>query len=119
MNSPRDRLTTPVGPSGTIPDLREKMTTATEPMWRTKEMALAAYLACRGHRHRGMQLEGGSRQSVYWLFEETDDLTDQVFEFLEGKALVEPNEFNANCLGLKNEMFDYLKANGTHVPRRS
>lgn len=89
-------------------------TTTTE--WRTKDMALAAYLGCIGHKYVRMELD---EESCYWVFNETEDLTDEVFTFLEGKGSVEPNKFNSNFASLKRDMFDFFRANGVSTSRRT
>ena len=89
------------------------------PVWRTKEMALAAYLKCLGHRYVRMEIDESNHPvSCFWVFEETDELTDEVFKYLEGDGLVEPKGFNNNVAQLKNGMFDYLRSQGVLPNRR-
>lgn len=85
------------------------------PEWRTKDMALAAYLGCLGHEYLRMDLVD---ESCYWVFQETEGLKDEVSVFLEGKALVEPNKLNSNFAALKRDMFDFGRANGINFGRR-
>jgi hypothetical protein len=74
--------------------------------WRTKDMALAAYLCTRDLRYERLGQEGGS---CYWYFVESDDLLEEVDKFLQGDALVEPGAFNNNFARMKREMFKFLE----------
>jgi hypothetical protein len=88
-------------------------------LWRTSDMALVAYLATLGKTHIRMELDRvNSPVSCYWVFEETDDMTDVVFNYLEGRGSVEPKGFNNIMSQLKNNMFDFLRLNGVSTNRR-
>ena len=84
--------------------------------WRTRDMALAAYLGCIGYEYVRMEHED---DSCYWVFVETDEMPDQVFTYLEGRATVEPNAFNSKFAALKRDMFDYGRRNGINFGRRT
>jgi hypothetical protein len=79
-------------------------------------MSLAAYLGLIGNEYVRMEIEG---DSCYWVFNETDDLADEVLTFLEGKAQVEPNQFNARFAALKRDMFAFARSHGSTLSRRS
>ena len=83
--------------------------------WRTRDMALAAYLGCIGHEYVRMEHED---DSCYWVFNETADMADEVLTYLEGKGSVEPNAFNSKFAALKRDMFDYGRQHGINFGRR-
>jgi hypothetical protein len=105
--------TTRVSEIATMSDTQE-IDDASE--FRTKDMALAAYLGCIEHKYKRMELDD---ESCYWVFAETEALADEVMTFLEGGASVEPNQFNSNFAKLKRDMFDFFRANGLSTSRRT
>lgn len=78
--------------------------------WRTKDMALAAYLCTQDFRYNRLGREGGS---CYWYFAESEELLEEVDKFLQGDALVEPGAFNNNFARMKREMFEFLRQAAT------
>ena len=87
--------------------------------WRTRDMALVAFLICSGLNAKRLEIENTSAvPSCYWVFEESDDLPDQLMTYMEGKALVEPNQFNTTFAKLKRDMFDFMRSQGVGTARR-
>ena len=77
--------------------------------WRTREMACAVYLVCAGHEVVDTDVEGDGRyRTYYWVFNETDKLREDALTYMDGSALVEPNQFNATFAKMKNEMASKL-----------
>lgn len=82
---------------------------AVEEEWRTRDMAMVAYLATKDINYIRMER---NRRSCFWYFEDTDELRDEVDAFTQGDALVEPSTFNENFGRIKREMFEYLDSTG-------
>lgn len=82
------------------------------PEWRTKDMTLAVFLKAKGHSVIRMEVEEGAQVNCFWVFEERDDLVDEVMSFLEGTASVEPHGFNSLYSTMKNDMFRFLRKQG-------
>lgn len=71
--------------------------------YRTNDMAMATFLRMQGHAVQHIQWIGGT---CYWIFSVTDSLLDQVEEFTDGHARVEPREYNRVFTQTKREFYD-------------
>lgn len=81
--------------------------------WRTKDMALIAYLCMKGFKAIRLDHEPGWKEgSVFWHFADSDELHDEIDTYLQGDARVEPSAYNAQFSRLRGEMFDFLTAIG-------
>lgn len=81
-------------------------------LWRTKEMPLVAFLCLSGHNSVNLEYENNS---VFWYFTDTDELRDDIDEYLQGEARVEPSAYNNQFARLRGEMFDYLRKIGVRT----
>ena len=70
---------------------------------RVNDMALVTFLKMRGHTVQDVVWNGST---CYWLFRVTDGLLDLVDDFVEGRALVEPREYNRAFSDTKRELYD-------------
>lgn len=84
--------------------------------FRTKDMSLAAFLVTKGHNFDRMTLD---EDSCFWVFSETDELHEDLFDFIEDRGTVEPRKYSSSFARLKDEMFDFLRASGVPTGRRS
>lgn len=70
----------------------------------TEDMALAAYLRCRGYKHDHL---AGAGQAE-WVYLDTDALQDEVSGYYEGNATVEPERFTRTLGLVRRELYDHL-----------
>lgn len=74
--------------------------------WSTSNLALVTYLVLQDHdilRNEWQEIYPG-RKSCVWLFEESDELADDVADFEGGVATVDPKTFNYVYGKLKRDM---------------
>jgi hypothetical protein len=70
--------------------------------YRTNHMAEAAFLRMRGFATQSKSWQDGT---CYWYFDKSDALMEVVDEYLSGKSLVEPKEYNRVFGIVKDELF--------------
>lgn len=70
---------------------------------KVNDMALVTFLKMRGHTVQDVTWSG---QTCYWLFRVTDGLMDLIDDFVEGRARVEPREYNRMFSDTKRELYD-------------
>lgn len=76
-------------------------------MFRTSDMALAAYLFVMGHRDFECARATSDGMKIDWCFPSSDDLRELVDDYRNAAAEVEPREF-ARAFGLvKSAMFRF------------
>lgn len=74
-------------------------------------MALAAYLQFHFPiREVRWEQSNGWRGSCFWYFDDSDDLADQVADFIGGAAQVDPKEYNDIVGRMKKQMFEMKAA---------
>lgn len=73
--------------------------------WRTTDTSLATYLIIQGSEVLRFEWEKTFRMECYFVFKETDDLLDDVADYIGGAAQVEPRRFNLTYAQLKKQMF--------------
>lgn len=73
--------------------------------WRTTDTSLATYLMIQGAEVKRFEWEKTFRWECYFVFTETDDLLDDVADYVGGAAQVEPRRFNLTYAQLKKRMF--------------
>lgn len=88
-----------------------------ETTWETNDISYVAALKCLGHDEAEMVFDD-SANSVFWLFERTEDLMNAVKSIVAREALVDPLEFNSFFTGTKEAMFDFMRAEKVRPPRR-
>lgn len=71
--------------------------------YRTSDMALASYLKHEGHDAQRVEWEN---DTCYWFFRDTPHLLKSVDTFAEGKAMIEPREYNRIFGKTKREFYD-------------
>lgn len=74
----------------------------TEIEWRTDNLALAAWLAMELPIDR-MEWEDST---CYWVFTRSDDLEEDVTEFMMGEPMVNAREYNDKLDALKRSIFN-------------
>lgn len=74
-----------------------------EEFYRTNDMAQATYLKLQGH---SVQRVAWADDSCYWYYRITDAMLDDLEDFSEGKALVEPREYNRFFNRVKREFYE-------------
>jgi hypothetical protein len=67
------------------------------------DMAMVTFLKLRGHTAQDVQWNGST---CFWVFRVTDSLLDLIDDFVDGKALVEPREYNRMFSDTKREFYD-------------
>lgn len=70
---------------------------------RTSDMALVAWLKMEGHSPQKVAWEG---DTCYWYFRITGTVLALCDDFAEGRALVEPKEYNRHYQQSKREFFN-------------
>jgi hypothetical protein len=75
---------------------------ADEP-WKTNDLAMATYLKMMGHTPQRVGFED---RDCWWFFLHIPALTQAVDDFLSGRALVTPQEYNKQFGITKREMAD-------------
>jgi hypothetical protein len=92
----------------------EVIRTSDKVLIRTKDLTLAAFLICQGHEPAMVEIESarvkpGHPQGA-WEFQVNDDNTieDQVEEFVEGDALVEPIQYQECLNKTRRDLFEFL-----------
>lgn len=68
----------------------------------TSDMALVAYLTTRFINHCDIRMP---ERSAIWYFEESDELRQEVAEYSNGEAMVEPKEFMRGVARVRDEMY--------------
>jgi hypothetical protein len=67
---------------------------------KTNDMALATFLKMNGHATQKTLWEGGT---CYWYFRLSDGLVTMIDTFVDGRARVEPREYNRTFTQTKRE----------------
>jgi hypothetical protein len=84
-------------------------------VWETNELLMAAALSCLGHSPIELYYNDDAR-STYWRYEKTPELLSVVAQFALDRCRVEPKKFNQVYVGLKDEMFNFMREEGV-APR--
>lgn len=84
--------------------------------WETNDLVVAAALKCLGHAATHLRWDDEAR-SAFFMYEETPLLLASVANLALGRARVEPKQFNNYYVGLKDEMFDFMRGEGVAPPR--
>ena len=71
---------------------------------KTNDMSLVTFLKLKGHSPQDIAWSGGT---CFWIFRVSDPLLDLMDNFNEGKALVEPREYNKVFSTTKKEFYDH------------
>lgn len=71
--------------------------------FRTRDLALAAFLCVEGHRFLRIERDDKSPFSIV-IFDADDDLITDVEDYQSGVAQVEPREFQKKVHWLRNKM---------------
>lgn len=84
-------------------------------LFRTKDMAMAAYLASHGHWYQDIARVHPRTKQCVWAFLTTGNLLELVHAFGERTGLVEPMEFTDALAKVRTAMYEFLDGNhGTH-----
>lgn len=84
-------------------------------LYRTDDLALATYLNMEGLHHE--HLEMASMKAAKWVFREDEDLLEAVSEFESGEAAVHPGDFARKLKWVRDELYQFLRANGVPTAR--
>lgn len=71
---------------------------------KTNDMSLVTFLKLKGHAPQDIGWSGGT---CFWVFRVSDSFLDLLDDFNEGKALVEPREYNKTFATTKKEFYDH------------
>ena len=74
-----------------------------EEFFRTNDMAMATYLKLQGFPVQVIEWKSGT---CYWIFRVSDFMLDELEKFQEGRAMVEPREYNRIYARSKREFYD-------------
>jgi len=74
-----------------------------EEFHRINDMAMVTFLKLKGHTPQDVQWNG---TTCYWVFRVSDSVLDLIDDFVEGKALVEPREYNRAFSETKRQFYD-------------
>lgn len=85
--------------------------------WRTNDLMTAAVLRCHGLSADRIVYDSDAR-SVYFEYEETAALLTVAVNLGLGRCRVEPKEYNNYYVGLKDEMFDFMREEGVYPRSR-
>lgn len=77
--------------------------------YRTKDLALAAFLNHEGHAHERLEVRG---LECLWVFPIMDSLEDLVSLYMAGDAKVNPKGFLREVATVRNEMYAFLDGQG-------
>lgn len=83
----------------------------TVPTFESNDLVTVAALKCCGHTPNGIVYDTEER-STYWVYDETPELLASVANFALGRLRVEPQKFNSSYVGMKEEMFQFMRAEG-------
>ncbi len=90
------------------------MTSRSNQLQRTTDLAMATYLIMQGHTASMEQVseaigqERPNHPQGAWVFDATPELAEQVEAFNEGEARVEPSAFQAQLNTTRRAMFKFL-----------
>lgn len=79
-------------------------------LWETGDMSLAVYLSMHVPLVNMEWRISKNRSSCYWIFKDTTQLHDLIWEFNSDEALVSPKTFNENVGAMKRKMFAMKEA---------
>lgn len=69
---------------------------------------LICYLRCNGFKEKNVGFNADSKK-VYFIYDESDELTDMINEYKRKDTMVKLHEFIAEFKQLKEEMYQHLK----------
>lgn len=82
-----------------------------EETWETGDMSLAVFLSIAAEQpFDAFWRTRGRRGSCFWKFRDSELLRSRVFEYENGKALVDPREYSRAYAAMKREMFELKEA---------
>lgn len=79
-------------------------------LWETGDMSLAVFLSMYVTLVNMEWRISKNRSSCYWLFKDTDQLHELIWQFNNDDALVSPKRFNENVGAMKRKMFAMREA---------
>lgn len=86
--------------------------------WQTNELLIATVLRCYGLSPVELFFDADAN-STYWRFYHSTDLMSVVTQFSLGRCRVEPQAFNSYYVGLKDEMFKFMRDEGVRPRERA
>lgn len=89
-----------------------------EGFWETNELLIATVLVCYGIDPIELYYDPNAN-STYWRFHNTPQLGTTVAQFALDRCRVEPKKFNSTYVGLKDEMFDFMRDQGARPRARA
>jgi len=82
-------------------------------VYRTSDLALAAWLRCNGVRHFTMEFiemtEKGRDDYAEWVYQATPRFTTLLDDYQKGDALVEPRRYNGYLRQVRNELYAFMR----------
>lgn len=81
------------------------------PTFESNDLVTVAALKCMGHVPNGIVWDTEER-STYWVYDETPEVLASVANLALGRARVDPIKYNSAYVGMKEEMFQFMKSEG-------
>ena len=79
-------------------------------LYKTNDMALAAYLVMEGHAVQRMERAHERSRSVCWVFAVVGSLMDAVAAYAAEDALVDPLAYTQTLSDVRSSMYEFLQA---------